>query len=162
MRVKRGFTLIELLIVIVIIGITSSVALLAFGDFGLSRKIITTAEQFSAFVKLLQQRAIIETNTFGITIEKDGYAAYRLENGTTWQLMPKNSLLHWQPFPKNTAAILHKTIKTKSKSPDIIIYSTGDMTPFTLDFGTSTTPSIISLTGKHNGSLHFNNAERVK
>jgi general secretion pathway protein H len=162
MRDKRGFTLLEILIVIVIIGITSSVAMLAFGDFGAGRKVIVTAEHFSTFVKLLQQRAILETNTFGINIEKDGYAAYRLEKGNNWQLMSKSSVFHWQPFPKNTSVVLHNTIKYTTKSPDIIINSSGDMSAFTLDFGTSTEPSLISLTGKHNGNLSFNKAEGLK
>ena len=155
MRTRRGFTLIELLIVIVIIGITSSVALLAFGDFGAGRKIIVSAENFSAFVRLLQQRAIMETNTFGITIKNEGYETWRLEKGMSWQLMPAKSPLHWRPFPKRAVVSVHSAIKSSSKSPDIIIDASGDMSAFTIDFGTASDPLVIRLIGESNGNLYF-------
>ena len=143
MRAERGFTLIELLIVLVIIGVTASIALLAFGDFGASRKIIVAAEQFSSYVKLIQQRAVLESNTFGITIKKDGYQTYRLEDGGKWQAMPLNSLFHWQYFPKNSIVVLQNKTTTSTNAPDIIINPAGEMTEFRLNFGSSSNANLV-------------------
>lgn len=153
MRVSRGFTLIELLIVIVIIGITSSVALLAFGDFGGGRNVLTSAEQLVAYIKLLQQRAILENTTSGITLDNTGYTTWQLIAGKTWQIMPDNSLFHKHFFPKNTVFILNQAHHNKFKLPDIIIDSSGDMTEFKMTLGTLSNPSLITITGKHNGKL---------
>ena len=82
---KRGFTLIELLIVIVIIGIVSTAAIYSFGDFGASRQAKITAEQFSTYIKLLQQQAILETRTFGIKMTPAAYEIYQLNTRARWQ-----------------------------------------------------------------------------
>ena len=54
----QGFTLIEILVVVLIIGITLGFALLAFGDFGRQRQIITAAETFVNYVTLVEQQAL--------------------------------------------------------------------------------------------------------
>ena len=41
---NKGFTLIEVMVVVVIIGITIGFAMLSFGDFGQSRRLLTAAE----------------------------------------------------------------------------------------------------------------------
>lgn len=151
MRVNRGFTLIELLIVIVIVGICSSVALLAFGDFGGGRKVNTAAEQLVSYLKLLQQRAILTNSTAGIKLDNTGYTTWQLIAGKTWQPMPENTLFHKHFFPKNTALLFNKT--KIAQSPDIIIDSSGDMSEFQLTLGTLSDPSLVILTGKHNGAL---------
>ncbi|WP_131781721.1 type II secretion system minor pseudopilin GspH [Legionella gresilensis] len=152
---ERGFTLIEILVVILIIGIIASVALFAFGDFGTSRRIKLTAEQFSAYLKLVQQRAILEMVTLGVTINNEGYETYRHSNNS-WQSMPKNSLIFHRFFPKDTVITLKAQLKNNI-GPNIIITPSGSMTEFTLIFGTSAEPNIITLIGKHNGALTFDN-----
>lgn len=152
MRARRGFTLIEILIVLLIIGISSSIAFIAFGDFGASRKIVVAGEQFSSYVKLLQQRAILESNTFGIKIERNGYETFRLADGISWQSMPRASLFHWHNFPKKSVVIIRKQSGSKQE-PDIIVYPSGDMNEFELMFGSSTDANLVTLVGKHSGEL---------
>lgn len=158
---RRGFTLIELLIVIVIIGIVSSVTLYAFGDFGASRKATVAAEQFTSYLKLLEQRAILETSTFGINITPAGYETYRLDNASKWSQMPKNSFFHWQAFPAKVLVQLQSTIQNHTKRPDIIINPSGDMTAFKLFFGTRGEPELIQLIGKHNGDIVLQNVPKT-
>ena len=153
MRDKRGFTLIELLIVLVIIGITSGIALFAFGDFGTSRKIVIAAEQFTSWVKLIQQKAILESTTFGISVEKNGYATFRLEDGTQWQPVIKPGLFHWHAFPKESHVIFNKKTSRLKNEPNIVIYPSGDLSSFTLFFSSNSETNLVTLTGKPNGEL---------
>ncbi|KTC74890.1 general secretion pathway protein LspH [Legionella birminghamensis] len=150
---ERGFTLIEILVVILIVGIAASVTLLAFGDFGASRRVQLSAEQFVTYLKLVQQRAILEMNTLGVNINKDGYGTYRFVQAKTWEPMPGKSLFHWQTFPKSIHVSLKTTIKNNTKSPDIIISPTGNLSAFTLSFGTETEPDLVSVIGAHNGEV---------
>src|SRR3990167_923402 len=159
---RRGFTLIELLIVIVIIGIVSSVTLYAFGDFGASRKARVAAEQFTSYLKLLEQRAILETSTFGININLNGYGTYRLNNDSKWSQMPQNSFFHWQAFLEKVIVHLESPIQNHNKKPDIIINPSGDMTAFKLFFGTRGDPQFILLVGKHNGDIVFWNRPKTE
>lgn len=158
MRAKRGFTLIEIMVVLVIIGITSSVTLLAFGDFGASRKVLMTAQHFSSYIKLVQQRAILETNTFGIRVNEAGYETLRLQQGVNWQPLPENGLFRPHFFPKNIRVTLAKPLKNSKNTPEVIIHSSGDMSLFQLNFGTHDHPSLVTLIGRHNGSLHLKSA----
>ena len=153
MRDKRGFTLIEIMVVLLIIGIVSSVAFLAFGDFGASRKIVVAGEQFSSYVKLLQQKAILESNTYGIKIEKDGYETLRLADGVSWQSLPRTVLFRWHYFPKDSVVVLNRKPPNSRHAPEIILYPSGDMSEFKLTFGSLTEANLITITGKHNGKL---------
>lgn len=151
MPAERGFTLIEILVVVVIIGTTLGFAMLAFGDFGASRKATVTAEQFSSYIKLVQQRAILEANAFAINLNKEGYETLRF-NQNSWQSMPNKGIFHWRSFPPTIVVALHRT-RRQIKKPEIIISSSGDMTEFRIDFGTSSQADIATLVGTEDGQL---------
>ncbi|VEG90136.1 type II secretion system minor pseudopilin GspH [Legionella spiritensis] len=159
MRNNSGFTLIEILVVLVIVGITLTMTLLAFGDFGAGRKALMSAEQFVSYVKLVQQRAILEVTTLGINIDRGGYETYRFDNDTIWQPMSQQSLFHWKPFPKNVVVALNTRIRNHDKRPDIVINPSGDMSPFTITFGTMEKPEIATVYGQHNGKIVLGKSE---
>ncbi|WP_419421013.1 type II secretion system minor pseudopilin GspH [Legionella sp. D16C41] len=157
MRNKEGFTLIELLVVILIIGIIASAALFSFGDFGTGRRVKLNAEQFRAYIKLVQQRAILEMTTLGININNEGYETFRYSDNN-WQSMPKNSLIFHRFFPKDVVISLQNNLKDRT-GPSIIVTPAGNMTEFRLIFGTPTEPNIVTLTGKYNGVLTLDNSK---
>ncbi|WP_256597232.1 type II secretion system protein GspH [Legionella hackeliae] len=121
--------------------------------FGASRRVVTTAEQFSSYIKLLQHRAIVEMKPLGITITQDRYQTFRFEQGT-WKPMPEKTVFHTQYFPSNFVVNLQKTgAKISNKNPDIVVNASGDMTPFILNFGTSQKPKLATLVGNYNGQI---------
>lgn len=149
---NKGFTLIEILVVLLIIGITMGFALMSFGDFGEKRRIIVAAEQFTQYVKLVQQQAILETSTLGINFKNDSYQVLRFKAPASWSPLPAKSIFHRQHFPRGLVINLKKA-NTKPGTPIIIINSSGDMTPFTLDFGTSKQSSLATINGLRNGTI---------
>lgn len=153
-QTNRGFTLIEILVVVLIIGITIGLALLAFGDFGGQRRIVMAAEHFINYVKLVQQQAILETSTLGIQLNQNTYQALRFQTNSQWQSMPSKGIFHQQQFPKNTVVHLEK-MSFKVNTPQLIINASGDMTPFKLNIGSETQPSIVTILGKRNGTVEL-------
>lgn len=152
MRVKRGFTLIEILIVIIIIGIVSSIALLAFGDFGKHRAVKMAAEHLVAYIKLIQHQAILENTNFGLVIESRGYHAVHFGQNR-WQAVNPHSSLRSYSFPENT--LIHLQTRLQNGNLPIMIYSSGELTPFQLSLGTSHQATVITIIGDSQGELRL-------
>lgn len=158
-KISKGFTLIEILVVIVIISITLGMTLLAFGDFGASRRIEVEAEQLLNMIKLAQQQAILESGTLGIDVTKSGYQVYRFVPPSTWTAISKPNVFKSHTFPKNTSLRLNVPFQAPANVPDIVINATGDLTPFSLQLGTETSPGMVTLYGQQNGNLELKQAK---
>ncbi|RUR08278.1 type II secretion system minor pseudopilin GspH [Legionella sp. km772] len=159
MNINKGFTLIEILVVIVIIGITLGFALIAFGDFGESKKITYAGEQVEHLLQLAQQQAILENSTLGLKIDNQSYQILKFQNTSQWRTVTSRHLLfkiHY--LPKGMIITLKTSNQKSSKDPGIIINSSGETNSFTLIFGTKKEPTIAVLTGQDNGELSFSTA----
>lgn len=153
MPAKNGFTLIEILVVLVIIGITIGFALIAFGDFGGSRRVITAAESLANQIKLIQQQAILESATYGIQVEATQYKVLKFTPPASWQNASAPFLMRAHAFP--SYAIVRFENTSSQKKPSIIIYSTGDMTTFRFTLGTTKKPNLIRVIGESNGNVQL-------
>ncbi len=157
---KRGFTLIEILVIVLIIGITAGMALLAYGDFGAARRVTMFGEGFANYMQLLQQKAILETSTLGVKFQKNAYVTYQFKDGINWQPFPQNTLFHPRLLPANTIVAIQS--KKQLGNPDIIIFSSGDISPFVLTLGTDSERNLITLQGTPSGELIVNNEKKTK
>jgi general secretion pathway protein H len=122
LRLTAGFTLIEILVVVVILGITASMAMMAFGDFGKSRSIEAEAERFTHKLRLVRYHAILEALPYKIQISPTSYQIFRFVPPNQWE---KSNI-------KTTSIHL-----LSQKNQDILIQASGEITPFTLIFGVS-------------------------
>lgn len=157
MNINKGFTLIEILIVLVIIGITIGFAIIAFGDFGASRRILFSAEQLANALKLAQQQAILEGSTLGLRIDSQSYQILKFQAPSQWKPMTNKGVFKITYFPENTYVQLKENTLLPQNIPAIIINSTGDITPFTLMFGSSKDIILTTLTVTSNGMILFKN-----
>jgi general secretion pathway protein H len=148
---ENGFTLIEILVVLLIISITMGFALLAFGDFGEKRRVIVFSEQFANQIKLIQQQAILEHSTFGIQLQEHGYQVVRFHPPNQWKPVHHNHLFQHRCFPENLT--IHWQKQALNPAALIIVYPSGDMTSFKLDFGTTKQPVIKTIFGQTNGDI---------
>ncbi|KTD19442.1 general secretion pathway protein LspH [Legionella israelensis] len=145
--------MIEILVVLIIIGITISFALLAFGDFGVSRRISMATDQFANTLRLAQQQAILESSTLGIIMKNGSYQIYRFQPNKGWNPVSNKGVFAVQHFPPQAATRLKVSSTVKKGAPDIIINSSGDITPFTLNIMTKNQEIVKTLIGRHDGYL---------
>ena len=149
MSANSGFTLVELLVVLIIITVITSVACFSFGDFGTSRQALATAKEFSAWLTLLQQNAILETRALGVTLRNHGYDTVIFEEDR-WQAPKRQFLFRPHIFPEKVQLICR--IGCMKKEPHIIIDASGNMPYFKIDFIASSKTS-VTLTNSHHGEL---------
>lgn len=153
MRAKSGFTLIEILVVLLILGTAITFAMLSFGDFGKSRVAKSSAEQFVQYIQLMQQKAILENRVLGITIKPDSYQAMKYISSQGWRKIYGGNVYRKQPIPNG----LRLYNKNTSNSPvDIIIQSSGDITPFKVSIGDKQKHMTVLVTGFANGEVRIN------
>jgi len=149
---KSGFTLIEILVVLVILGITASVALLAFGDFGESRRVEAEAKRFLQKTRLIRHHAILEATTYGMKLTPNAYTIFRFSPPNTWT--PAHSdLLKPYDFPKKT--LLYLNIQATGKQNWVVFQASGEITPFTITFGLKQQPNIAHVVAEDNGTTFF-------
>ena len=137
---KSGFTLIEILVVLVILGITSSMALLAFGDFGKSQRIEAEAERFAQKLRLIRYHAILEATPYRIQISPESYQIF--------YFMPPNQ---WIKSNRHTTS-MHTL--SQPKKP-ITIQASGEITSFILIFGIPGQSPIAEVSAQANGVILF-------
>lgn len=149
---KSGFTLIEILVVLVILGITASVALLAFGDFGESRRVEAEAKRFLQKTRLIRHHAILEATTYGMKLTPTAYSVFRFSPPNTWT--PTSSdLLKPYDFPKKI--LLYLNIQTSGKQNWVVFQASGEITPFVINFGLKQQPNIAHVVAEDNGTTFF-------
>lgn len=154
----KGYTLIEILIVVVIASITTAFAVIAFGDFGSERKILLSSEQFVSYVKLVQQQAILETKPFGILISNQGYQAFKFTPPDNWESLHPDGIFRKQYFPKD-ATLVFKSVSKDKTGPQIIIQSSGDISPFSLAIKSKEKNTIVIVDGNFDGTIDFKRAK---
>lgn len=146
----KGFTLIEILVVIVIVGITASFAVLAYGDFGSSRRVLLAAEQLAQTLQMLQQQAQMEGSTWGVQWSGERYSLVKFHPANGWASPKKGLMSRTYALPKQTWVIIKPTPSTQ---PAIKIYPSGDMTPCTVQLGQEKDKILATLTISPNGSI---------
>ncbi len=153
---KLGFSLIEILVVMVIIGVILSFVILAFGDFGNSRRIMMQQQHLGDLIKLARIRAIIESKTYGLHLTNKNYTFYQFYHAPSspyghW-LQLKNNTFKSKTFPSNVKIKYNHPLS--KNTPEIIISPDGHITPFTLHLITSNQDQ-IKLNVKFNGAVNL-------
>jgi general secretion pathway protein H len=146
---KSGFTLIEILVVIVILGITARVALMAFGDFGKNRRIEAEAHNIAERIRLVRNAAILESTPYRININGQQNPITRFVQQDQWE---SKTVLK-----QNHLSIPHQ-LTTQST---ITLQASGEITPFTLTLGINGKPPIARIEGKSNGTICVKTASAV-
>lgn len=170
---SRGFTLLELLAVIVIIGIILSFAVLSVNTGGRSQALEQEARRLSALIGLAAQEAVMQSREFGLLLTDHGYTFLAFQDNA-WQPLEDDPMLRPRELPPDMQLELlvdklptdlvtqdegddekDKKDKKTGASPQVLILSSGEMTPFEIRLRTGREPNRYRLVGHVNGKLEL-------
>lgn len=181
-RAVAGFTLIELLVVIVIVGTVLSIGMLSFGLLGNDRDLQTEARRIIALAEVAQDEAFMQGREFGIEFMTSSYRFVEFDGlSGQWAEVPGDDTLRLRALPEGVEFELFLEDKrivldaepaefedpdesllrdnSETYAPHLLIYSSGDATPFELHIWRAFDAQRVTLRGDTLGALEVVNPD---
>lgn len=148
-----GFTLVELLVVVVVIGILITFATLSVGDGGRGDELEHEAERLVALVRLAGEEAVLQSRELGVRFSDDGYrfVQFTSEGWRPYEqtgMFRKRTLPDWIELDLQVETIAAELPvedagadgeEDTAQPPQVLLYSSGERTPFSLGVGDAET-----------------------
>lgn len=174
----RGFTLIELLVTIVIIGIILSIAVMSLSLVGDDREVRKEAQRLMSLLEVAKDDAVLQGREFGVEFLLGSYRFVEYEPlSGQWLDILGEDLLRTRQIPEEMEISLFledkritleenpieladadradATTQARNYAPHIMIFSSGDMTPFEVHINRVTDSLSVALQGDLLGNLEF-------
>jgi general secretion pathway protein H len=164
-----GFTLIELIVVIVIIGIVVAGALLSLGSTGRDSQLEQERDRLAALIEYVRERAALQTVEYGLRCEQGGFRFVMYDaRKAQWLEDPLDESLRARTLPAGleiTLSVEDRPIVLPAPAassrgrapldltPQIMLFSSGDLTSFKLTLARAGAGRSAQLTGSSAGKL---------
>lgn len=154
----RGMTLIEVLVVLVLIGVVLGLATLSAGLGGPAARAEEEARRLAQLIRLQCEEALLMSREFGLHLSAEGYR-FSVWDGETW--LPRADARAFSDHPLPPPLGLRATVEGRelglvsgeADRPQIVCASTGELTPFRIDFELPERGSAYRLAGALDGTL---------
>jgi len=155
-RFPSGFTLIEILVVVAILGVIAAALVLSASGSG-ERQLQRESEQMRALLAYACEQAELRGREIGVSLNSSGYRFSEFEHDN-WigfgegEMRPRRWLA-------GTAASLSRdghNVEIAAQFPDkpqLLCFSSGELTPFRLDLALGDIPMRYRLDGDANGGV---------
>lgn len=171
-----GFTLIELLVVISVIGIITSMVMLSLGLLGDDRQLRIEARRIGSLIELAQDEAVMQGREFGLEVMVSSYRfveydAFQLR----WVEVIGDDMFRFRQLPEDIEfdLLLEDQIilldtepqeivdpeangfrrATEVFAPHVLIFSSGESTPFELQIVNRSEQQTVILRGDLTGAI---------
>jgi general secretion pathway protein H len=165
---ERGFSLLELMIVVVIIGIFAGSILFSMRLNGDERVLEKETLRLSGLLSLLREEALMQNRDYGIVFTSTGYRFFVYDYvQLQWFPPPNDRLFVDYTLPQQQQLELwledraleldpefdETPEEDATPEPQLLVLSTGEITPFELDFYLDPNGGRLRLTGELDGQL---------
>lgn len=181
----RGFTLIEVMLVVLVVGLMASIVQFSFGGQTPQDKLRAQAEKFQAIFSVASEYSLLNNAQLGLVVTEQSYQFLGFD-GEQWQPISQAGIskvevpepvflkLQLDDLPIEQPSMLQtdevkeaqkqqqqrfteQNKKKKPLLPQVFIFSSGDITPFSLTFNGEQDGIELSfkLTGLYNPELAF-------
>jgi general secretion pathway protein H len=162
-RSGAGFTLIEILVVVVIIAIIATTAVLAVSTTGRDTELESESERLLALLNYTREQAELRTREYGLLCDEGkyqfvAYDAFKNE----WVALENDEALRERELPEGLSLgltvearpiVLKRPPDSKDLTPQVMLYSNGDLTPFELTVKRASEERSVTLASSDEGKI---------
>ena len=145
---SQGFTLIELLVVMVVVGLLVALATVSLGGNSLRRDMDNEVEELYLLMEAASEQAVLNNTELGLVIDEETYRFLTYEDKTgDWKpqqerIFRQREIPEWLTVTKRIESDAPRLASNEDKiSPDVVFFSSGEATPFELEFVLASSPS---------------------
>jgi general secretion pathway protein H len=163
---NSGFTLLELLVVIVIIGIVTSMAVVSVNVLGGDHEIDQEAARLRAVLMQVREDAMLQGQDVGLRIDARGYDFLRYDSrNERWLIVSDDPLLRERALPDGVVAALtieSRDVKLPGRAtptgeerytPQVVVQASGDLVPFEVALSRDGTEEVRRIKGAADGAI---------
>jgi len=163
-----GFTLLEVLVVVIIIGIITSMAVVSTRVLGGDHEMDREARRLQAVLGQAREDAMLEGRDVGLRIDSLGYDFLRYDGrNERWETVVEDPLLRERLFPDGMSAGLwleSRRVQLPERSlpnerapasPQVVVLASGDLVPFEVRLERAGTEETRAIAGYADGKIEI-------
>lgn len=147
-----GFTLLEILVVLIIVGLLASLAVFTMGGSSQQRELTNEVRDLYLLMQTASEQAVVNNLELGLLLEPDSYqfVAYQDQTGD-WKasgerLFRERTLPEWLVVTKFIESDAPRLATAEDElRPDVVFFSSGETTPFELEFTIGKNPDYMHV-----------------
>ena len=165
---SSGFTLLEVLVVVLIIGIITSMAVVSTRVLGGDHEMDQEAKRLVAVLTQAREDAMLEGRDVGLRLDASGYDFMHYDGRLgRWDLVAEDPLLRERKFPDGVGAglwlesrpvrLLPRSAPTERDplQPQVVLMASGDLVPFEVHLERAGTQEIRAVNGRIDGTFEI-------